>query len=338
MPKPKKFSPLTAPLNRKQLRKEVRAAGRLAVGPEKRIIQAERRSSKVQSRRIRDWFPQYGKAVGQAAQRTDRAYDSADNLMAQAGSQANNYAEQLRQRLAAEAQADANLRGVQYDPSGSLVNAQSQLARQNSTNVLRGVTAAQGASQQGYLQDKRRIGRREMVEQLLREQARRRSYGQDLRDLAQRQGDAMVQEQGRLRDSERDYYLGLLAARGEKAARRMSRKESQRDRKFNRQQARKDRQSDQSSSSGGGGGGDNWTPTQRRDERRDLKKAIAFLKLDPPPAHVSKARIIQQLIAQGYSRPVAVAAYKRLKKRDRVVGSVGGAVGSGVGQKNDRRN
>lgn len=321
MPKPKKFSPLTAPLTRKDLRRELKATGRLAVGPEKRILEAERRTSRVQSRRIKDWFPQYGKSVQQAAQRTRVGYGQADASIAAASDQAQNYAEQLRQRLAQEAQADANLRGVQYDPSGSLVNAQSQLARINSANTLRGVTAAQGASQNAYLQDKRRIGRREMVEQLLREQQRRRSYTEDLRDLARRKSDSMIQEKGRLRDSERDYYLGLLAARGEKAARRMSRRESHRDRKFNRQQARKDRRFDKNESEKDRrDGGSSQGTSNDRPDREDIAKIMAMLRKAGPSgalAEAKRSQVIDELLLKddSFSRREAKRAFKRYSKR-----------------------
>lgn len=323
MPKKNKNkSPFTKPLTRKSARKEIKAAGRLAVGDEQRILKAERRTSKVQSRRIRDWFPQYGQAVGQAAQRTAGAYQGADQQIASASDASTNYAETLRQRLAQEGMADAQKRGVQYDPSGSNVGAQAQLARINSSDTLRGVTASQGAAQGAYYADKQRIGQREKIEQLLQEQERRRSYTQDLRDLAKRKSDTMIQERGRLRDSERDYHLGLLAARGNKRSARISAQNSRRSAATTRRgqnitrqnsirSARTSRQNSKRANAPDGGGGD------RRERKQDIRQAMAKIRnhessAKPKDQFSSRKEAMDYLEAAGVPRGIAKRAIKRL--------------------------
>jgi hypothetical protein len=333
MPKKRKNkqSPFTKPLTAKRARKEIKAAGRLAVGPEQKIIQAERRTSKVQSRRIRDWFPQYGQAVQQAGARTAAAYQGADEKISSAADASTNYAETLRQRLAQEGMADAAKRGVAYDDSGSNVGAQAQLARINSSDTLRGVTASQGAAQAGYYADKKRIGEREKVEQLLQEQERRRSYTQQLQDLAKRKSDTMIQEKGRLRDSERDYHLGLLAAKEPGKARKFERGQAAKDRKLSKSEAKKDRRFDrnqakQDRKAGAGGDGGSGKQEAKRErkaeQRQDVRKVIAGLEAFKPKfaqkALNDRRWAISEILRnenEGISPADARKAYKKWKRR-----------------------
>jgi hypothetical protein len=322
------------PLSGKRYRKEVKAAGRLAVGPEKQIVKGEKRASKVQQRRIRDWFPQYQEEIQKAANRTTSAYSQADQRMENASSVAADYANRLRQELASEAQADAQNRGVTYDPSGSETNVAAQLARINSTDTLRGVTSAQGAAQNAYFQDKSRIAGREKIEQLLTEQARRRAANMDLKDLARRQGDAQLAERGRLRDSERDYYLGLLAARGEKKAQAFTEQNARADRRFSRNESAKDRANTRwtdthgTPSSGSGGGKD----------KADLggegvRSAMAEVRREK--GLKSNRDVMDFLISQGYSKKVAQQAINRFhnkaNKPKNVIGGAAGGVGGAAG-------
>lgn len=330
MPRPRQSdSPLTQPLSGKRLRREIKAAGRLAVGPEKRIVKGERRTSKIQSRRINEWFPQYQEEIAKAAMRTTSAYSQADQRMANASATAADYAEQLRQNLAQEGMQDAQNRGVTYDPSGSQVGVEANLARINSSDTLRGVTASQGAAQTGMYADKSRIAERERIEQLLREQARRRSYTQDLKDLSKRQSDAMLQEKGRLRDSERDYYLGLLAARGDKKAQAFAEQNAKADRRFDRNQSAKDRKLTKSENAKDRNqsrwenkhGGSTSSGDGGKDKQRDatnVKSAVDALRFAYSKGKLSghsKQEILANLRKEtGFSNNELQAAWKRWSK------------------------
>src|SRR5690606_17695249 len=146
-------------------------------------------------------------------------------------------AETLRQRLAQEGMADAQRRGASFDPSGSQLNAQAQLARINAANILQGVTAAQGASQGAYMTDKRRIAERESITQRMREQDRRRALAQERRALLREKGEYMASLRPAAREAERNYHLGLLAARDRRAARRFEAREAAKERAFRASEA-----------------------------------------------------------------------------------------------------
>lgn len=258
----KNKNPFLKPLTPKRFRRESRAMANVRYRPELRSIKGEQRASKQRQRHIRKWFNQYGKSIDQAAQRTASAYQGAGQQIGQNSQAAANYAETLRQRLAQEGMADAQRRGASFDPSGSQLNAQAQLARINAANVLQGVTAAQGASQGAFMADKRRIAKRESITQRMREQDRRRALSQERRALQRDRGEYMASLRPQAREAERNYHLGLLAARDRKAARRFERREAAKDRAFRASEAAKDRSFD------------------RRKERRDAKRDRSK-KVDP---------------------------------------------------------
>jgi hypothetical protein len=208
---------------------------------------------------------------------------------------------------------------VNYDPSGSNVGAQAQLARINSSDTLRNVTSSQGAAQASMFADKQRIAQREKIEQLLQEQERRRSYTQDLRDLAKRKSDTMIQEKGRLRDSERDYHLGLLAAKGSKRSARISaqnskrsaattrrgqnitRQNSIRSAKTSRQNSKRANQDD----GGGKGGGSNKVDIRRASSY--LRQGVNVNKLNDK----NKRKAVDYLINRGVDPSVARQVVRR---------------------------
>lgn len=203
---------LSEPFTKKQLRREVKGAARAQYGDVTRQVKKEKRASNVQQKRINDYFPQYGKAVEEAAKRSATATSAATSQISADSKAAADYAETLRQRLAGEEAASASTRGVATDRSGSNVNASAQLARINAANVLTGVTASQGASAQNYYADKKAIGERERIEQKLRESARKRSYNEDLRDIAKDKGAFKVAKKAEIVDRERDFMVTKKAA------------------------------------------------------------------------------------------------------------------------------
>lgn len=283
------------PIRGKRYRRELRAATRAQFRPIQRQVGGEIRASKAQSGRIRDYFKEYGKSLDPIAQRTAQAYGGAQQQIGQQSQASSQYAETLRQRLEGEARADAERRGVSYDPSGAQTNVAAQLARMNASNVLSGVIGAQGASQQAYLRDKQRIGEREKIEQLLREQARRRSFQADKREIAREKGAFRTDFRRQTRDTERDFYLGLLAARDKKAARRFAAQESAKSRRFESREARaEDKRSRRyqerqaklfgDKKKGGGGGGTKGGGTKggggggQPGSAADRKRASAYLR------------------------------------------------------------
>lgn len=325
-PRPRDFdrSPFTKPLTRKRSRRELKAATRLAFGPQKRALKKEIKGTRLSKKRIRQYFPNYRESIGEAASRTQAAYGQAQQEIGAASQSAANFAEQVRQRMAQEAMEDAARRGVAYDPSGSQTGAQANLARMNTANVLRGVTSAQGASQQAMFADKGRIAQREKIEQLLRADARKRSLQGERRDLLRDQGAFRADQLRQMRGEERDYLLGLMAAGEPGKARRFQAKENRKSRRFDRKQAAKNRKAD---SKGGGGSG---SKKDRRQNKRETKADIARLRSKLESAKPKQQRrfaenkraTIRKLVDQGrgFSKLEARKAYKRWRKNSGIYG------------------
>lgn len=236
-----------ASLSPKRWRRESRAMANIRFRPEERALGGEIRASRKRQRGLRKQFKQYRQSINPVIQQTQQAYGEAGKQIQGQSQAAAQYAEQLRQRLAKEGAESAKLRGVD-DPSakGSEINAQAQLARINAANLLSGVTAAQGASQRAYLTDKKRLARKESLAQRLQERDRRRQLKQEKRALKRERGEYRASLRPQAREGEREYHLGLLAARDRKAARRFEARESAKDRRFSRKQARRERKDDSS--------------------------------------------------------------------------------------------
>lgn len=230
-----------APLTPKRWRRESRAMANLRYRPEIRETQKSVRASKQRRRNIRKMFGQTKRDLGKRAEATAGAYTRAGEQIGAQSEAASNYAEQLRQRMAQEAQSSANLRGTRFDPSGSNVNAQAQLARINAANLLRGVTASQGASQAGYMKGRQATVQRESVQQRLNEMQRARGFRDDIRQLKREKGEYRASLRPQAREAERQYHLGLLAARDKKQARKFAAGEAKKGRKFEARQAGKER-------------------------------------------------------------------------------------------------
>lgn len=296
-------SGLIKPLRGKRRKREIKAAQRLQFGGIKRQLRGEQRASQEQEHRLKSYFKQYKTGLTQQQQRTAGAYREAGETIGTQSQAAADYAEQLRQRLAQEESEDAARRGTSsVQREGSQTNVAAQLARMNAANILRGVTASQGAAQRTYFQKAKSISDRELIEQRLREQARRRSLGQELRETKKEAGALGVNIMAQQRGQERDFYLGLLGIAGSRAGRRLSKfqtkfgaqqtaKEATKQRRHESREAAKDRQA-----AGRGGGKEPLSPAEQRaraKQKRDRKiarqQAAAFLQ--SPPDKKSKKKI-----------------------------------------------
>jgi hypothetical protein len=305
------------PATEKSAIKQAKAIARLAIQPERRQIKAEQRASKLQSKYIKSYFPEYQQTLDQSAADTAAAYQQAQGQIGQTSAAAANYAEQLRQRLQQEGATDAASRGATYNPAGDYRDTSAQLARINSANVLGAVTAAQGASQQGYYRQKKATGKREMYDQLLKEEARRRSYNADLRALASKAGDLRSTEFERLREADRDFALAQQTASGTAGYNKAITKQAKLGLAGKQASAAATVQASQNALKGdqttaqafggqqkGGGQGGN-APTQA-----DLRRAAALLRQRVNPDW-PKQRMIDTLVNSG----VSVAAARKVVNR-----------------------
>lgn len=219
----------TTPLTRKGAKQQARLQARLATRDASRELQAERRAAKQQIKQDAGYFDQYAQTIPVSAQKAADATSAAITQINQTGSGAAAYAEQLRQRLAQEGQADAALRGATYNAGADHTDAQAQLSRLDSSGILANVTAAQGASTQGLLAARGDSAAREKVAQRLRDVARKHSIDSDQRALAAKKGDIKRQEFTDIIGRERDFALGqqaaALNARGQRIDARQTRRQ-----------------------------------------------------------------------------------------------------------------
>lgn len=291
--KSKGFNPnkgFLAPLTGKKWRRESRAMTKIRYRPEESRLKQEIRASKRQKRSIRKMFKGYQGRLRESGQRQQAGYEQAGERIGQASQRATEHAEQLRQRLAQEGMADAQKRGVRYDPSGSQLSAEGQLARMASSNILAGVTAAQGASQGAFMRGKRDAARRSSIEQRMAAQARTANLRRERRELGREKGAYRASLRPAAREQERNYYLGLLDARRGKQALNLQKQQEARLAKGDK-----------------GGGG-----TRRKEDKGKVRKAVADLR-QPGWRKQSPKSLRDYLIRQGYRPKVARRAVKRAR-------------------------
>lgn len=309
--------PFAKPLTGKALRHDIRAAQRLQFAPLVRQIQQEKAQSRAAQKRVAALFPQYTHAVAKAGRQTRAAYGDANASIRNTSLQTADYAEALRSKLAQENMSDAALRGATYDPSSAYTAANANLARVNSAAVLQDVNSVQKANSRNYYADKKRIGVREGIQQQMAEMARRRGLNSDLRDVARDKGALATDLRAKARDSERDFYLGLLSAQNSSQYRKFAMKQQANSAKEDRKQARRQRRlaklndrneraddhraAQYQQNQDQGGNRDSGLPGAHKDRRR----ATAYLRQAPKGAYHSPKEAIDYLINRGISPGVA---------------------------------
>lgn len=203
-------SGLTAPLSGKKAKREIRAQARLAYGPQQRALREEAKISRQHQQQMKGYFKDYQQAVKGSAQRTQDAYANAQQAQLQAAQNLVGQNNQGLQALDAQRQSQANLYG-QAPSSAANTVAQAQTAQTTQLAADAGSLAGQGASQQAYLQDKRRIGKGARNEALMQEMSRRRSIHQEKKDLMREKGAFKASKQQELRGAERAFLIDLLS-------------------------------------------------------------------------------------------------------------------------------
>lgn len=207
---------LTAPIaTRKQFRREVQAAARLQFQPQRRALRAEQRAEReLRNRRIPGYFAEYDQAVQNASTATDAAYDQALATISKTTAASSAQDNAVRAKMDAEARADAARTGTTYRPTTD--SAQASASRRATSDQFAALTANQGATEQAYLADKRRIGTGEKVNQLMKSHDRSRTIRSDKRALAREVGAFKVDQRRQIRSDERNYDLQLKTLASDK--------------------------------------------------------------------------------------------------------------------------
>jgi len=206
-----KQSGIVAPLSKKGLRKELKAAGQLKYGQELRDLKKERRITRATQKRNQGWFDDYQNKI-QAAQS-----DSAANYAAtgtQLANQSNQgYVQDAAQSATINAQrgADAQLYGAKSAPTGADTLAQASSFRSSQGAAQRASLASQGAANYDYLGGRRATAAGSALASRLATQKRQQVLREETRDVKKERQDFKVDLRRELRGAERQFLSDLLA-------------------------------------------------------------------------------------------------------------------------------
>jgi hypothetical protein len=317
------------PVDGREAMIEARRAAGLKYGSADRMLGREIKGSVGQHRQIDRAYNLYGQKLGAIAQQTMGAYQNFQN--------------------AAYQQANQDTARVQQGAvPGSELSQQTQNAaavRNANTVNFGGMIGAQGASQTAYQNDQRRIGELERLGAHGKEQSYRRELKGQRRDIRKEKGQYRSEVLRQIRDDERKWTLEQVAFEidkyqaaqdaandraklksdrkhdraMEKRARealRVSERNNQRTNQTSRQNNREDNvQSDINnprSSANGGGSGSGATPTQRRNNREEWRKAVQLVRSKPPATPDDVKAAISALVGRGHDPLMARAAVQRV--------------------------
>ncbi len=214
----KNFDPLS-PRTGKQAKRYINSAVRLETNPLKRQLGSELRASQDRENRIiPQWFQGYQDNLARWRGESQGAYDAATQKVADFSNQGGAQDAANRAGMEQRAIADAQSRGVAYDPSVFEGQANAESARHNVQTSTLGTLAGQGANQFGYLTNRAASASQAENEQRNNQNLKSRSIQSDQRALASEQGDLARKLMDEMTESERKFYLEGKALQGDKAA------------------------------------------------------------------------------------------------------------------------
>lgn len=319
-------SKTTQPLSGKSLRKYLNAGAKVRYSPLEKQLDAQLRAEKATQKRNKAYYNDYLGRVRNIQGQTDDIYDAANQQLAQAQQQASTGDANLLQILNQNRQGQAQLMGATPSSAANpLAQAQANRATDAMNNQARVI--GQGATQQSYYADQRRIGARQKVDTLIEGQDRARSVRQQLQDLAREKGAFKTDMMRDLREGERGFLVDLLSGPN---ARKLAHIQGSEARKTDNNAAKHSSSSSSSSSGGAKNGGKN-----KAENSRAFKDAWAEIQANAKPG-MSWHQIAAALIDSGVDPSIARRAAKKWARKHskgkggNVAGQVGGAVG-GVG-------
>lgn len=270
----KQPNPVTAPLEPKTLRKEVRSRTNLEYRPLERKLGGELRASNQRVRDVGNWWGEYLAQVAGLRADTTNAYANAATQTQGLIDQSSAIDTANTQRLNTEEAASAALRGQAPSGEAAQREAAAQAQRNYLSSAMGGANAARGANQYAYLTDKQRIGAGQSIASRREEQKRGISIRQDQRELAKSRGDFAVKTRGDLRDKERDYLIQRRAFPLEKQKLANEASNDAYDRSLEERKLSETERHNRASEKNSGG----LTPSERRERKEGKRNASAAAK------------------------------------------------------------
>lgn len=303
-------SKVAGPLTGKNLRKEIRAGAKLRYGPLENELDAQLRAAKATQKRNKAYYNDYLKRVRNIQGQTGDIYDDANEQLATAQQQASAGDTGLLAILNQNRQNQAQLMGA--SPS-SAINplAQAQVQRSSLALGNQQRIIGQGATQQAYLGDQRRIGAAQKKQTLIEGQDRARSIHQQMEDLAREKGAFKTDMLRDLREGERGFLVDLLSGPN---ARKLAHIQMS------------------GSNSGGSSSGSHEKANKgknRREHHKNMNQAWSALQNRDPKPGASVSALATFLEDKGFDPGLARRVAKRWARRHKGGGHKGGHGGKG---------
>lgn len=235
--KKKPPNPVTGPPTWKDINRETRAATNTKFRPLERAIGAEVRASKQRTRQEGDWWNNYLEEVKGVQGQTQAAYDQAAATTQGFINQTGAIDAAQSDKLQAEANANAALRGAAPSTEAANREAAGSAQRQYLSAAYGGKNAAEGASQRSYLGQKQLIGLGQKIASRNEEERRTRGFEKDRRDTRGERGAYAATKRGEERDKAREYAIQQRAFPQKKAELAQQERESAADRRIAQQNA-----------------------------------------------------------------------------------------------------
>jgi len=309
---------LTQPLSGKGLQKYISAGAKLRYSPLQNELDAQQRAEQATQQRNKAYYNDYLGRVRNIQGQTSDTYNQANSQLAQVQQQANSGDTGLAAILNQNRQAQAQQMGA---PVSNAINplAQAQVARSGLAAGNQDRIIGQGATQNAYLGDQRRIGSAQKVQTLIEGQDRIRSVRQDKESLAREKGAFKADMLRDLREGERGFLVDLISGPN---ARKLAHIQGSEARKTDNNAANN---SSSSSSSTG------EKPNKGKNRRATTKVArdarIELQSINPAEKSAGVGALTEYLVEQGYGPRLAARVARRFAAKHK--GGKGGKGGGG---------
>lgn len=316
-------SKTTQPLSGKSLKKYLNAGAKIRYNPLENQLDAQLRAEKATQHRNKAYYNDYLSRVRAIQGQTGDIYNNANQQLAQAQQQASVGDTNLLQILNQNRQGQAALMGASPSSAANPL-AQAQVNRATDAMNNQARVIGQGATQQSYFADQRRIGAAQKIQTMFEGQDRQRALRQQLQDLAREKGAFKTDMMRDLREGERGFLVDLLSGPN---ARKLAHIQGSEARKTDNNAARHSSSSSSSSSS------DHEKANKGKNRRANQKSArdamTELRSLSGKDKRSDVGELTRYLVDQGYDPSLA----RRIARRFSRHGGGGGGRRHGGGHK-----
>jgi len=206
-----KQSGLVAPLSKKGLRRELKAAGKLKYGQELRGLKKERRIERANQKRNDGWFESYQSNLEGVREQNSENYLKVGQQLADQSAAGTAATTAQSAALNAQRSTDAGRYGALSAPKGAATAAAGTANQTSRDALMRESLAAQGTSNFNYLGSRAHAAGAAGIASKIASRARQRVLREETRQTKRDRQDFKVDLRRELRDGERQFLSDLLA-------------------------------------------------------------------------------------------------------------------------------